>query len=368
MNPWNRRKFIQQISIGGLGITLVPKIGWSQIYEPSQVNEIIKKAYSIDAHNHVDVPFNKASFSSKNDELLKHMKTSGLSAIGMTFCVDRPKLTYEGEAFERFTTALYEMDILLKDNGMQRALNITDWEKAKKQGQPIVIQAVEGGHFIEGKLDRIAIAHGRGLRHLGLLHDNQSTHPLGDIYTNPEKFGGLTALGKEVVKKANALGILVDLAHGSDKTVNDAIAISSKPIIISHTGLNTQLGNDQRMAKIMMPRLINKEEAKLVANAGGVVGVWTHLAANTDDMAKNIAALVDVMGIAHVAIGTDTKILIPEVSNDHFGNLTNHAFKTIKKGFLYDLVASLLNIGFNENEILQIIGGNYARVFKEATS
>jgi membrane dipeptidase len=65
------------------------------------------------------------------------------------------------------------------------------------------------------------------------------------------------------------------------------------------------------MAQMMRPRLISKEQAKMVANAGGLVGVWTHLADTPLDYARNVRALVDVIAVDHVCIGTDTKLTQP---------------------------------------------------------
>ncbi|SFU74152.1 Zn-dependent dipeptidase, dipeptidase homolog [Pustulibacterium marinum] len=366
---WNRRNFMTSLGLGTIGAAMLPTIGWSmeEAWQDAVV-KILAEAISIDMHNHVDVPFDTANFSNEKNALPMQMKTAGLSAIGMTFCVDRPKLAYKGEAFERFTTAMNEMDALLEANAMKRALTFKDWKKAKKQQQPIVIQAVEGGLFIEDDVDRLEVAYERGLRHFGLLHDAQSAFPLGDIYTNEPQFGGLTDLGKQVIKKASALGMVVDLAHCSDAAVNQAIELLDTPVLISHTGLNTQLGTDERMANMMMPRLISKEQAKRVAEADGVVGVWTHLANNTDDMAVNIAALVDVMGVDHVAIGTDTKMINPTKGEHRFGNATNSCFKGMENGLLESLVTSMLAKGFHHDEILKIIGGNYARIFELATT
>ncbi len=117
------------------------------------------------------------------------MKASGLTAICMTFCVDRPKLDKEGDAYNRFIISLNEMDEMLKANNLTRALNLSDLKKARTQNKQIVIQSVEGGHFIEGKLERIQTAYDRGLRHLGLMHDGQTTPPMGDIYTDTPQYG-----------------------------------------------------------------------------------------------------------------------------------------------------------------------------------
>ncbi|MBV8811142.1 MAG: hypothetical protein JO033_20940 [Acidobacteriaceae bacterium] len=72
------------------------------------------------------------------------------------------------------------------------------------------------------------------------------------------------------------------------QTTEAALKVTTRPVIISHTGLDTQLGSNPRMAEMMRPRLIGKEQAKIVADAGGVIGVWTHLADTRMKYAPNI--------------------------------------------------------------------------------
>ena len=272
---------------------------------------------------------------------------------------------------------------------------------AQKKHKPIVIQSVEGCHFLEGHLERVEEAYKRGLRHLGLLHDSDASVPLGDVYTNPAKFGGLTNFGSEVIKECNRLGMLIDLTHASNDMINAALKISTKPVIITHTGLDTQLGQNANMAKMMRPRLISKEQAKIVAEAGGVIGVWTHLSDSALEYAQNIRAIVDTIGIDHVCIGTDTKLTAPYRSpinsggkpdgnaskanaenkqdtakqnkkpadnGKRIGERTNEAWAEQKVGFYYAVVDALLKTGFSEEEIGKIGGGNYWRVFDKTTA
>ena len=118
-----------------------------------------------------------------------------------------------------------------------------------------MIQSVEGGHFLEGHIERLVEAYKRGLRHLGLLHDNDAYVPLGDVYTNPVRWGGLSSFGADIVKECNRLGVLVDLTHASNEAVKAALKVAAKPVIISHTNPDTRLGQNERMAGIMKPRL-----------------------------------------------------------------------------------------------------------------
>ena len=367
-HDWARRKFITTMAGAGAALMLKPFTSRAGIEQDEKVKGIVSKTIGIDTHNHMDVPFNREEFKVEQYGLANELATSGLTAICMTFCVDRPKLEKEGDAYERFITSLDEMDAMLKVNNLTRALNYADIIKARKENKQIVIQSVEGAHFIEGKTERIKTAYDRGLRHLGLMHDGQTEPPMGDIYTDTPQYDGLTNLGIDVIKECNRLGILVDLTHCNNEAINQALEVSTKPMLISHTGLNTQFGTNEKMANMMMPRLISKEQAKIFADAGGVIGVWTHIADTPLDYAKNIRAMADVVGTEHVCIGTDTKMAFPNNNNDRFARKTNKNWDDEKDGFFYTVVDALLKTGFTEKEIMQIGGGNYCRVFDKATS
>ena len=307
------------------------------------------------------------------------MKKSGFSAICMTFAVDYQKLNNPGEAYDRFLNGLNAMDIVLESNHMKRSLNLADIRTAHEKHEPTVIQSVEGAHFLEGHLDRLGEAYRRGTRHIGLLHDSDASVPLGDVYTNPAQWGGLTAFGADVVRECNRLGMLIDLTHASNKTIDDALKLTIHPVLISHTGLDTQLGQDEQMAKMMRPRLISKEQAKIVASAGGVIGVWTHLSDSPMDYARNIRAMVEVVGVDHVCIGTDTKLTPAyrspgstgpgeDKNRRRVGERTNEAWQDQEAGFYFAVVDAMLKTGFTENEIGKIGGGNFCRVFNAATA
>lgn len=387
--------------MGGAGATLMlnPLLSWASTDPDPRIAAIVARTFGIDTHNHIDVPLIKSELPGPKVDLAGEMKKSGLSAICMTFAVDYQKLINPGDAYERFLNGLTAMDEILKANDMKRALNYADLQQAHKSKKPIVIQSVEGGHFLEGKIERLQVAYDRGLRHLGLLHDNDASVPLGDIFTKTPQWGGLTTFGAETIKECERLGILVDLSHCDNNTVNGALKVASKPILISHTGLNTRLGSNEFMSKMMMPRLISKEQAEIVADNKGLIGVWTHLADSPTAFADNIKAMVDVVGVDHVCIGTDTKLTPayrspndkgwgqegnkkpqgqdgpPKKENEQKGSSgkkqgsdrTNLAWGESKAGFYYTVVEALLNAGYKEEEIAKIGGGNYCRIFDVAT-
>jgi microsomal dipeptidase-like Zn-dependent dipeptidase len=343
-------------------------------------------------------------------DLKGEMKRSGLSAICMTFATDYQP----GDAYDRFLKGLASMDRQLERNGMKRSLNSDDIRTAHTNGQPTVIQAIEGAHFLEGHLERVGEAWQRGLRLFGLLHDSDASVPLGDVYTNPPRYGGLTPFGTSVIKECNRLGILIDLTHCSQQTTEMALKVTTRPVIFSHTGLDTQLGTNPSMAQMMRPRLISKGWAATIAKAGGLVGVWTHLSDTPLDYARNIRAMADVIGVEHVCIGTDTKLtqpsnrpfgpgpgspppggpapagpgsanpgsagpgsagpgsgpgaVHPDPQRPRIGERTNQAWADQTVGFYYAVVDAMLKTGFTPDEIGKIGGGNFLRVFGQAVA
>jgi microsomal dipeptidase-like Zn-dependent dipeptidase len=405
-SSYSRRDFIGSVAGWGVAMAFGPVAAWAANEIDPKVAVMVSKTIGIDTHNHIDVPQKASDVPGPDLDLAGEMKKSGLSAICATFATDYQKPGPPGAAYDRFLSALSSMDAQLARDHMQRALNLKDIQTSHDQGQPTIIQAVEGGHFLEGHLDRVEAAHKRGLRVLGLLHDSDASVPLGDLYTSPAHLGGLTEFGTNVIKECNRLGMLVDLTHAATTTVAAALKVSTKPVVFTHTGLDNRLGNNQSMAKMMRPRLISKEEAKLIADAGGVVGVWTHLVDSPAEYVQAIRAMADVAGIDHVCIGTDTKLTPgnnpgrgpggepqrrpdgaggppdggprgpgglggpggPGGGRRRAGERTNQAWENQKAGFYFAIVDQMMKQGFTEEEIGKVGGGNFCRVFDAATS
>jgi membrane dipeptidase len=388
----SRRHFLSALAkTAGAATLFRPLLGWAADAIDSRVDDLVAKTVGIDTHNHIDVPLTTAEMPGPDIDLRGEMKRSGLAAICMTFATDYQP----GDAYDRFLKGLASMDRQLERNSMKRSLTPEAIRTAHVSGQPTVIQSVEGAHFLQGHLERVEEAYNRGLRHFGLLHDSDATMPLGDVYTNPPRFGGLTAFGASVIKECNRLGMVVDLAHASMQTTQAALKATNRPVIISHTGLDTQLGSDPRMAQMMRPRLISKEQARIVADAGGAVGVWTHLSNTPLEYAHNIRALVDLIGVDHVCIGTDTKLTQPSPrppgppsgspggptglggpppgfrpgqKREQVGERTNLAWEHQSAGFYYVVVDAMLKTGFTSEEIGKIGGVNYLRIFAAAVN
>jgi membrane dipeptidase len=294
----------------------------------------------------------------------EEIKRSGLTAVCASFVLDFAQNDKPGDARDNYLRWLTAIDRQLEKEHIRRALNLKDLQTAHDRGQPTIVQSIEGAQFIEGHLERVEEVYKRGVRHLQLLHmKDDLVSPLGDVITSPAHLGGLTAFGAEVVKECNRLGILVDLAHASGETVLGALKVATQPLIVSHTGLDSRTGGNPKMAAMMKPHLISKERAKVVADAGGVVGVWTKLADSPKEFVENIKAMVDAVGIDHVGIGTDTDLLSSRV-----GQGTNKAWPGLTGGFFPAVVGEMLLQGFTPDDIGKVSGGNFCRVFGKVTA
>ena len=341
-----------------------------------RVAQILPKSIGIDMHNHVypagTEPHPQQGQPRPQDQqqqapdlsLGEELKQSGLTAVCAAFVLDFAQNDKPGDARDNFLRWLTAIDAQLEKGRIHRALNLRDLQAAHEHGRPTIVQSVEGSQFIEGHLDRVAEVYKRGLRHLQLLHmRDDMVSPLGDTNTAPAHLGGLTAFGAEVVKECNRLGVLVDMAHASHETVLGALKVATQPFIVSHTSLDSHASGDPKMVAMMMPHLISKEHARVMADAGGVVGVWTKLADSRRDFVGSIKAMVDAIGIDHVGIGTDTDLLSARV-----GQGTNKAYAGLTGGFFPAVVGEMLRQGFTPEDIGKVGGGNFCRVFDKATA
>ena len=373
---FSRREFLT--TAVGAGGAMLLRPAWvnaaADAVDP-RVARVMSRFIAIDIHNHVypagtephpqgQPPRQEEQPQAPALSLAEALRQSGLTAVCASFGLDFAAFAKPGDARDVFLHWLTAIDAELEKGHIHRALNVKDLQAAHDHSRPTIVQTVEGSQFIEGRLERVEEVYKRGLRDLQLLHERDDmVSPLGDVITAPAHLGGLTAFGAEVVKECNRLGIVVDLAHASPETVLGALKVATQPILVSHTGLDSRTGDNPRMAAIMKPHLISKEHAKVVADAGGVIGVWTKLADSPKEFVENIKAMVDAVGIDHVGIGTDTDLLSSRV-----GQGTNKAWPGLTGGFFPPVVGEMLLQGFAPDDIGKVAGGNFCRVFGKVTA
>ncbi|HUF74729.1 MAG TPA: dipeptidase [Longimicrobiales bacterium] len=204
------------------------------------------------------------------------------------------------------------------------------------------VLGIEGAHALEGELASVDALFAHGFRSIGLTHffDNQ----VGGSAHGVEK-GGLTDLGGRVVARMEALGMAVDLAHASPRLVDDVLAVATRPVIVSHTGVRGTCDNQ---------RNLDDERLAAIAATGGVVGIglWpTAICGESPNAwARAVRHAVNVAGIDHVALGSDWDGAVEAVVD---------AAGTVH------LVEALLAEGFSEEQIRGIMGENAVRVLRE---
>jgi len=249
-----------------------------------------------------------------------------------------------GEAYADYRRQLAKLQTLRDHHEVARGLNPADVRAAQRHGQTAAVFAVEGGDFIEDRIDRVGEAFHDGVRSMQLVHYH--INQLGDIQTEAPVHNGLTPLGKAVVREMNRAGMLIDLAHATIAVTKDAVDVSTRPVMISHTNLVTP--------GVSHPRLISHEHVALVAAAGGIIGSWpSGIGQRTlADYIDSIRRLVDAVGIDHVAIGTDMHANYKPV------------FRNYRDWSL--IPAALLARGFGEKDVSKIMGENFLRIFDAA--
>ena len=251
-----------------------------------------------------------------------------------------------GEACADYQRQMRALKSFSRRPGLAPGRSPSDILSAQSHHRTAAVFPVEGGDFIEDRLDRIQAAFDDGVRAITIVHYH--INQIGDIQSQPPVHGGLTELGKSIIREMNHRGIIVDLAHATLAVTRDVIEVSSQPVMLSHSNLVTQ--------SFSHPRLITAEHARLIAASGGVVGAWpSGFGQSTfSDYIDAIQRLIDAVGIEHVAIGTDMD-----------GNY-KPVFRNYRDWGL--IPAALMARGLHENEAAAVMGGNFMRVFKKTLS
>jgi microsomal dipeptidase-like Zn-dependent dipeptidase len=200
---------------------------------------------------------------------------------------------------------------------------------------------LEGAHALEDDLNNLDRLFDAGFRMIGLAHffDNEMAGSAHGV----EKYG-LTEKGRELVWRMEEKRVFIDLAHASPKTIDDVLRIAAQPVIVSHTGVKGTCDNS---------RNLRDDQLRAIANNGGIVGIgfWDTAVCGRDAaaIAKAIRHASNIMGVDHVALGSDYDGAV-EAPFDATG--------------IVQITDALLREGFNEDEIRKIMGENVIRTLQ----
>ncbi len=201
--------------------------------------------------------------------------------------------------------------------------------------------SIEGLHDLEGNPANLDRLHAAGFRMAGFAHffDNEAA---GSMHGQAK--GGLTPLGRQVLRRMEALGMVVDVAHASHAAVADILAMARRPVVSSHGGVQ---------ATCKVNRNLTDDEIRGIARTGGVVGIGYWEAAVCSTSPKAIVAAIahvrDLVGIDHVGLGSD------------FDGAVTTGFDASQ---LVVVTQALVDRGFSEQEIAKVMGGNVLRVLR----
>ncbi len=276
------------------------------------------------------------------------------------------------------------------------ATTADDIVRAHKEKKIAALMGIEGGHAIEDSLRLLRDYYALGIRYMTLTHFNTNNwaDSQGD-FDDPKvaKHGGLTPFGKDVVREMNRLGMMVDISHTADKTFYDAIAISTAPIIASHSSCRAISSNTRNMTDDMI---------KALAKNGGTMQInfdCGYLSQRYEDASKPLMAelrprYMEALKIADPAareaaidkIQADAAGKIPPATLQEVVDQIDHAVKVggidhVGIGTDFDGVAcvpaelssydkfpaltrALLEKGYSATDIKKIYGGNLLRVMR----
>ena len=298
--------------------------------------------------------------------------TSGITAINVTVSAD----TFEATTR---TIALWSGEVDRYPTLLSIVRRYPDIARAKKENMLGLILGFQNTEMLERDLSRLDVFHKLGIRIIQLTYNDRNI--IGDGCLEPGD-AGLSAFGRQVVERMNALGIAVDLSHCGTRTTADGIAASAKPPLITDSGCREVYRH---------PRSKEDRELKAMADKGGVVGMYFmpfigqgSAAPTVDMLMRQIGHALNVCGTDHVGIGSDLSTApieeTPEYLREQKAFVAGRASRGISAPdesrplFIPEfnhprriegVAAAMTKAGHSATVIEKVIGGNFHRVLKE---
>ena len=358
--------------------------------------EIAQNTIIIDTH--VDVPYrleeqweDVSAATGGGDFDYPRALAGGLNALFMS--IYTPAVLGDGEEATANANKLIDMVEGIVESARDKfalAYSVADVEANSKAGLISFPLGMENGSPIAGNLDNLEHFYNRGIRYITLTH-SLSNHIADSSYDDNKQWQGLSPFGKEVVAGMNRLGIMVDVSHVSDQAFWDVLSISKAPVIASHSSLrHFTPGFERNLSDGMTKALADKGGVIMInfgspflteeANSSGYFNAFTayleenglepgpeveaafraeffgeagYPYATLDQVLDHFDRVVEIAGIDYVGIGSDF---------DGVGDSLPVGLKDVS---MYpNLIKGLLERGYSEQDIGNILSGNILRVWR----
>ena len=337
---------------------MMPLFEWL-IHEATSFQEakrLHSRILTLDSHCDTPMFFDKhIDFASRDPKILVdlHKMTEGhLDATIMVAYLEQKERTNEAllAATAKANRILNEIEAMAAANAtaMDIAYTPADLYRLKSEGKKAVMLGIENGYALGKDLANVERFRHRGVVYLTLCH-NGNNDVCGSARYNDEGLG-ISDFGAKVIREMNRVGMMVDISHAGEQSFYDALDISYKPIVASHSSARALCDH---------PRNLTDDQLKALAAHGGVAQVTLYHGflkkegtATILDAIDHLNHLVNLMGIEHVGIGTDF---------DGDGGVVGCA----SASELINFTRRLLAERYSEADIRRIWGGNFLRVMEE---
>ena len=362
--------------------------------------EIHAEAIVVDTHNDIlmkaadnGIIFDQ-NLTGKTHSDLDRWKKGGLDVqIFSVYC--------DGGAENAYDYANREMDSLdavvsRNPDKIAKVANYKEMMTAVNDNKIAAMFGIEGGHMIEDDLAKLEALYNRGARYLTLTHNVAPSWATSaaDETTNPNlEQKGLTDFGKQVVKRMNELGMMVDISHVGEQTFKDVIEITTKPIIASHSSVYSLVAS-RRNLKDEQIKAIAKNEGVIMVNFhpgfidssfdGKEAAFLEKHSAESDSLIKSGMDEWYTLDYLYNKYSSETAVMRPPLSMlmdhiDYIVNLVGIDYVGLGSDFdginltpqqlddvtTYPLITkALVEKGYSEENIIKILGSNFLRVLK----
>ena len=331
---------------------------------------ILRQQLTVDLHSHLGLweakGMNRGSFANEiagypGDEKLKQNIFDHLS-VGLKSCflglpVDLPLIQFGApgnktrdflaeEAWQEYQRQMALLREMLKTLPLEVAIHAGDVAPIAERGRLALFLSVEGGYMAENDLGRLAELKQDGHTKFAPAHYLPSA--FCDNQTDPPRWGGLSGLGREMVREVSRLGMLLDVAHASFAATVAMAELAGAPLVLSHTMMRSS-DTDEHL------RFISRDHARVISDTGGVIGTWVvappYAYGTIAEYTESVLRLADWVGTEHVGWATDQ---IDAGLPDWFRRSTA----------LPDVGAALLAGGFTPADLAGFFGGNLLRLHR----